>query len=120
MVRPGLVDLIAVRADPGVSAATLARRITADLHGDTGYVIATGATRGQVRRAVLAAHGLLPAGAAVCAGTLIGLDRAVTGSAAPYIPPLPAALIITAVAALAFGTTMTSFRLMSRRPAESR
>jgi len=58
----------------------------------------------------------LAAGAAVCAGTLIGLDRAVTGIAVPYIPAAPAALIITAVATLTFGTVMTSFAAMSRHP----
>jgi putative ABC transport system permease protein len=57
----------------------------------------------------------ITAGAAVCAGTLIGLDRAVTGTAVPYIPAAPAALIATAVAALAFGTIMTTFTAISRR-----
>jgi putative ABC transport system permease protein len=38
----------------------------------------------------------LAAGAAVCAGALIGLDRAVTGSPVPYLPAGPAALIVTA------------------------
>jgi len=56
----------------------------------------------------------IAAGAAVCAGTLIGLDRAVTGTTVPYIPAAPAALIVTAVAALTFGTIMTSFAAMSR------
>ncbi|HEY6497718.1 MAG TPA: FtsX-like permease family protein [Trebonia sp.] len=56
-------------------------------------------------------------GAAVCAGTLVGLDRAVTGSALPYIPAGAAALIVAAVAALAFGTIMTSFAAVSRRAA---
>jgi putative ABC transport system permease protein len=59
----------------------------------------------------------IAAGGAVCAGTLIGLDRAVTGSAVPYIPAAPAALIVAAVAALTFGTIMASFagRAGSRR-----
>ena len=60
----------------------------------------------------------LAAGVAVCAGTLTGLDRAVTGSAVPYIPAAPAALIITAVATLTFATIMTSFAAMSRHPAQ--
>jgi len=59
----------------------------------------------------------IAAGAAVCAGTLIGLDRAVTGTAVPYIPAAPAALILTAVAALTFAAIMTSFAAMSRHPA---
>lgn len=57
----------------------------------------------------------ITAGAAVCAGTLIGLDRAVTGTAVPYIPAAPAALIVTAVATLAFGTIMATFTAISRR-----
>jgi putative ABC transport system permease protein len=57
----------------------------------------------------------IAAGAAVCAGTLIGLDRAVTGTAVPYIPATPAALIVAAVAALAFGTIMTTFTAISHR-----
>jgi putative ABC transport system permease protein len=57
----------------------------------------------------------IAAGAAVCAGTLIGLDRAVTGSAVPYVPAVPASLIVTAVAALVCGTTMTSFAAISRQ-----
>jgi hypothetical protein len=56
-------------------------------------------------------------GAAVCTGTLIGLDRAVTGSAVPYIPAAPAALAATVVAALTFAAIMTSFAAMSRHPA---
>jgi putative ABC transport system permease protein len=58
----------------------------------------------------------IAAGSAVCAGTLTGLDRAVTGTAVPYIPAAPAALIVTAVAALSFGTIMTTFTAISRRP----
>jgi hypothetical protein len=54
------------------------------------------------------------AGAAVCAGTLAGLSRAVTGSAAPYIPAGPAALLIAAVAALTLAAVMTSFAAMTR------
>jgi putative ABC transport system permease protein len=57
----------------------------------------------------------ITAGAAVCAGTLVGLDRAVTGTAVPYIPAAPAALIVAAVAALAFGTIMATFTAISRR-----
>ena len=44
--RPGLVDLIAVTADPGVSPGTLAHRIRDALPGGAGYTIATGAARG--------------------------------------------------------------------------
>jgi len=57
----------------------------------------------------------IAAGAAVCAGTLAAIDRAVTGSLAPYIPLAPAALITAAVAALATGTILVSARAVSRR-----
>lgn len=58
----------------------------------------------------------IAAGAAVCAGTLIGVDRAVTGSAMPYIPAAPAASIIAGVAALTFAAVMTSFAAISAAP----
>jgi len=53
IVRPGMVDLIAVVADRGTSTATLAARIKAELpsdpkQGGTGYTVATGAARGGV------------------------------------------------------------------------
>lgn len=57
----------------------------------------------------------ITAGAAVCAGTLIGLTRAVTGSPMPYIPAVPAGLIAAAVAALAAAAVMTAYAIMSRR-----
>jgi putative ABC transport system permease protein len=56
------------------------------------------------------------AGAVVCAGTLTAIDRAVTGSPAPYIPLAPAALIAATVAALTTGTIMASARAVARRP----
>jgi len=55
------------------------------------------------------------AGAAVCAGTLIGLTRAVTGSPVPYIPAGSAVLLVGAVAALAVAGIMIPFALTSRR-----
>jgi putative ABC transport system permease protein len=54
------------------------------------------------------------AGAAVCVGTLIGLTRAATGSAVPFIPTGPAVLVVGAVAALAFAATLTPFAVISR------
>ena len=57
----------------------------------------------------------IAAGAAVCAGTLTAIDRAVTGSPAPYIPLVPAALLAATVAALATGTIMASAHAMSGR-----
>jgi putative ABC transport system permease protein len=48
VVRPGDVDLIAVKAKPGVSPDVLAQRIRAALPGGRGYTIATGAARGDV------------------------------------------------------------------------
>ncbi|HSZ40474.1 MAG TPA: FtsX-like permease family protein [Trebonia sp.] len=95
--------------------------------------VSTGERRGQVRllarigattrqlagafrwQALFITIGGVVAGAAVCGGTLIGLDRAVTGSATPYIPPGPAALLLAAIAAVTFGTVMTAFAAVSRR-----
>jgi len=57
----------------------------------------------------------ITSGAVVCAGTLIGLTRAVTGSPVPYIPAVPAGLIIAAVAGLALTAVMTSVAMMSGR-----
>jgi putative ABC transport system permease protein len=51
VVRPGDVDLIAVKAQPGVSPAQLAQRIRAALPRDGvpgGYTVATGAARGDL------------------------------------------------------------------------
>jgi len=47
VVRPGDVDLVAVKARPGVTPAQLATRIRATLAA-TGYTVATGAARGDV------------------------------------------------------------------------
>jgi hypothetical protein len=84
------VDLIAVRADPGISPGLLAQRIRAAGPPGAGYTIATGATRGalanpglaierangQVRRAVLAEQALL----AVAGGVLGYLPGSVLGA----------------------------------------
>lgn len=47
-VRPGDVDLVAVKAKPGVSPGALASQIRKALHGGQGYTIATGAARGDI------------------------------------------------------------------------
>ena len=60
------------------------------------------------------------AGAAVCGGTLIGLDRAVTGTVVPFIPALSAALIAFVVAALTLTATMASFTVISSQLPASR
>ena len=54
IVRPGLVDLIAVKADPGITPGTLAQRIKSDLHGGAGYTIATGTARAALANPALA------------------------------------------------------------------
>ena len=46
--RPGIADLIAITADPGVSPATLEQRVRTALHGGAGYTIATGAARADL------------------------------------------------------------------------
>jgi putative ABC transport system permease protein len=79
-----------------------------------------GATRGQLA-GMFAWQGLfvivlgLAVGAAVAAGALTAIDRALTGSPAPYVPPGSAALVVTTVAVLALGTIMASFRILSRQ-----
>lgn len=57
----------------------------------------------------------IAAGAAVGAGTLVAVDRAITGSATPYIPPGPAALMAATIAVLATGSIMAAFRALPRR-----
>ena len=46
--RPGIADVIAITADPGVSPLTLEQRVRTALHGGAGYTIATGAARGDL------------------------------------------------------------------------
>jgi putative ABC transport system permease protein len=48
VVRAGDVDVIAVKAKPGVPGRVLAQRIRTALHGGRGYTIATGAQRGDL------------------------------------------------------------------------
>jgi len=79
-----------------------------------------GATRGQlagtlVWQALFVTGCGIAAGAAVCAGTLTAIDRAVTGSAAPYIPPASAALMVAVIAGLAIASIMGAFRALPRR-----
>jgi putative ABC transport system permease protein len=54
-------------------------------------------------------------GVLVAAGTLIGVDKAVTGTPLPYIPPIGALAIIGSVAVLATGTVIASLRAMTGR-----
>lgn len=57
------------------------------------------------------------AGALVAGGTLIALDRAITGSAVPYIPLTAGVGVIGAVALLTTGTIMLCLRAMTGRRA---
>jgi putative ABC transport system permease protein len=107
-----------------LAAATMINTLavsTAERRRQVRLLSRTGATTRQLAaafgwQALFVTAAGIAAGAAVCTGTLTGLDRAVTGTAVPYIPAIPAALIVTAVAALTFGTTMTTFAAISRRP----
>src|ERR1700729_2508434 len=75
-VRPGDVDLVAVTAQPGVSADVLAGRIRAALGGGQGYTIATGAARGDaanLNAAVERSNGQSLAGAIIVPIVLISL-----------------------------------------------
>lgn len=92
-VRPGMVDLIGIKADPGVSAGTAAQRIKADLRGGAGYTIATGAARADLANPALAVE--------------IANGQALGGAVIPM-------LIITALFALA-ATTALSVDLRRRR-----
>jgi hypothetical protein len=55
------------------------------------------------------------AGALMAAGTLVAIDRAVTGTPGPYIPPAAAVAVIGAVTILATATIMASLRAMTGR-----
>lgn len=55
------------------------------------------------------------AGVLVADGTLIALDRAITGSAVPYIPLTAGAGIVATVAVLATGAIMLSLRAVTAR-----
>jgi putative ABC transport system permease protein len=80
----------------------------------------TGATGRQVA-AIFGWHALfvtvigIGAGALVAAGVLAAVDKAVTGTAAPFIPATGAVAVIGTVALLATGTIMASLRAMTQR-----
>lgn len=79
-----------------------------------------GATRRQLAamfswQAVFVIAGGIVTGAAVGAGTLSAVDRASTGSAAPYVPLGPAALIAGGIAVLTLVPVMATFRALARR-----
>ncbi|HEY3868375.1 MAG TPA: FtsX-like permease family protein [Actinocrinis sp.] len=112
-----IAALAAVTMINTLAVATLERRRQARL------LTRVGATRGQLA-GMFAWHGLfvvvlgLVIGAAVCSGTLTAVDRAITGSPTPYIPFGSAAFVVATVAALAFGTVMAAFRILSRQVAK--
>ena len=79
-----------------------------------------GATRRQLAamfswQAVFVIVGGIVAGAAVSAGTLAAVDRASTGSATPYVPLGPAALIVAGIAVLTIVPIMAVFRALAKR-----
>ena len=121
-------DNVILGAIGALAAVTMINTLavsTTERRGQLRLLSRIGATTGQLAsafrlQALFITVVGIAAGGAVCAGTLIGLDRAVTGSAVPYIPAVPAALIVTGVAALTFGTIMTSFAAMSHPPARHR
>ena len=117
------VDLLILGVLAALAAVTLVNTLavaTVERRGRVRLLAAVGATTRQLAwsfgwQALFVTVVGVASGAAVCAGTLIGLSRAVTGSAAPYIPAGPAALLIAAVAALTLGAVLTSFAAMTRR-----
>jgi putative ABC transport system permease protein len=116
-------DLVILGVLAALAAVTLVNTLavsTLERRGRVRLLASAGATTRQLAwsfgwQALFVTVVGVVAGAAVCAGTLIGLSRAVTGSAAPYIPAGPATLLVTVVAALTLGTVLTSFAAISRR-----
>jgi putative ABC transport system permease protein len=117
------IDLLILGVIAALAAVTLVNTLavsTVERRGRVRLLASAGATTRQLAwsfgwQALFVTVTGVAAGAAVCAGTLIGLTRAATGSAAPYIPDGPAALLVAAVAALTLGTVLTSFAAMTRR-----
>jgi putative ABC transport system permease protein len=117
------VNLLILGVIAALAAVTLVNTLvvsTVERRGRVRLLASAGATTRQLAwsfgwQALFVTVIGVASGAAVCAGTLIGLSRSVTGSAEPYIPAGPAALLITAVAALTLGAVMTSFTAMTRR-----
>jgi len=109
-----IAALAAVTLINTLAVATFERRRSVRL------LARTGATRRQVA-GIFGWHALfvtvigVGAGALVAGGTLIALDRAITGTAVPYIPITAGAGIIGTVAILATGTIMLSLRAMTAR-----
>ncbi len=116
-------DILILGVIAALAAVTMINTLavsTAERRGQVRLLRRVGATTRQLAgaftwQALFVTVAGIVAGAAVCAGTLTGLDRAVTGSAVPFIPAGPAALIVAGVAALTFGTIMTSFAATSRQ-----
>jgi putative ABC transport system permease protein len=109
-----IAALAAVTLVNTLAVATFERRCSVRL------LARTGATKRQVA-VMFGWHALfvtvtgIGAGAAVAAGTLIGVDMAQTGTLVPYIPPTGAAAVIGSVAVLATATIMASLRAMAER-----
>ncbi len=109
-----IAALAAVTLVNTLAVATFERRRSVRL------LARTGATARQVT-GMFGWHALfvtvtgIGAGALVAAGTLVGVDKANTGTPVPYIPPTGAVAIIGSVAVLATGTIMASLRAMTGR-----
>lgn len=109
-----VLGVIAALAAITLAVATFERRRSVRL------LARTGATERQVA-GMFGWHALfvtvtgIGAGVLVAAGTLIGVDKAETGTPVPYIPPTAAAAIIGSVAVLATGTILASLRAMPQR-----
>jgi putative ABC transport system permease protein len=116
-------DIVILGVIAALAAVTMINTLavaTAERRSQVRLLARIGATGGQLAalftgQALFVTLAGIAAGAAVCAGTLAGLDRAVTGRAMPYIPAGPATLIVATVAALTFGTILASLAVISRR-----
>ncbi len=109
-----IAALAAVTLVNTLAVATFERRRSVRL------LARTGATARQVAgmfgwHAVFVTITGTGAGALMAAGTLAAVDKAITGSPVPYIPPTAGAVIIGSIAVLATGTIMASLRSMTGR-----
>ena len=116
-------DLLILGVIAALAAVTLVNTLavaTFERRRSVRLLARTGATARQVA-GMFGWHALfvtvtgIGAGALMAAGTLAAVDKAITGTPVPYIPPTAGAVIIGSVAVLATGTIMASLRAMTGR-----
>lgn len=116
-------DLLVLGVIAALAAITLVNTLavaTFERRRSVRLLARTGATERQVA-GMFGWHALfvtatgIGAGVLVAVGTLIGVDKAETGTPVPYIPPTGAVAVIGSVAVLATGTILASLRAMTQR-----